>query len=396
MFEIAPQFGALLIFAEHRYYGTSLPFGNSSFTLENVGLLTTEQAMADFAVLIYHLKESLNATKCPVIAFGGSYGGMLSAYMRFKYPNLIDGAIAASAPIYLSSGQASREYFFEDVTHDFELVSPKCTAAVKDAFVKLVELSEQGQSGLQKLTEIFKLCKTLKKDRVNHLMGWVRNAFATLAMMDYPYATSFLSDLPAYPVKVACGYILGSTDSLHGLAQAAGLLYNGTSGKLPCFDIETDFIECADPTGCGVGNSGKAWDNQACTEFIMPGGSNNVTDMFPVLPFTLEMRDEYCQKQWNITPRNNWLNVNLWGRDISSASNIVFSNGNLDPWRRGGVTESVSESLVAILIEGGAHHLDLRSSNPADPPSVVQARAKEVQYIQQWIKQAQRNNSKQK
>ena len=62
-----------------------------------------------------------------------------------------------------------------------------------------------------------------------------------------------------------------------------------------------------------------------------------------------------------------------------------FSNGVLDPWSAGGVLKSLSDSLVAIIIEEGAHHLDLRHSNPKDPPSVIEARKREREYFSQWI-----------
>ena len=60
--------------------------------LAHLTYLTAEQALADFVVLIDHMKSNTpGATDVPVVAFGGSYGGMLASWLRMKYPSAVAG-----------------------------------------------------------------------------------------------------------------------------------------------------------------------------------------------------------------------------------------------------------------------------------------------------------------
>jgi hypothetical protein len=51
MWDIAPEFNALLLFAEHRYYGSSLPYGAESFTNENYVHLSVSDTCTDYTEL---------------------------------------------------------------------------------------------------------------------------------------------------------------------------------------------------------------------------------------------------------------------------------------------------------------------------------------------------------
>ncbi|KAL6058240.1 Dipeptidyl peptidase 2 [Balamuthia mandrillaris] len=385
--ETAPFKGkTLVVFAEHRFYGKSLPYGPKlSFQTPYIGLLSIEQALADYALLVSHLKAVYSAPNAKVVAFGGSYGGMLSAYFRMKYPHIVDAALAASAPVLIVSG--SETDYYETVTNDFAAADSRCPDIVRKGFSEVLRLAAQGPKGLAELSKEFSLCKPLRDQHdVEHLILWAENGYGTLAMMDYPYPTNFLAPLPAWPVKAACNTLLRYQDQpLKALALSAGLFFNGTTSSVPCFDIYEEFVECADQTGCGTGPAGLSWDYQVCTEVIYLPSTNNVTDMFVPRQWTLEKQSQYCQKKWGVEPRPGWLDIQYGGGNLNGSSNIIFSNGLLDPWHTGGILHSLSDTLVAIVIKDGAHHLDLRGSNPADPASVTEARRQEAALLTKWL-----------
>lgn len=368
MFEWAPKFGALVVFAEHRYYGESLPFGNRSFVPENARFLTSEQALADYAVLLTQLKSDWGVAAAPVVAFGGSYGGMLSAWFRVKYPHVVVGAISSSAPVAQFEGLTS--------PYDFNLIATKdfadCSQSIRNGFRALYS------TPYATISDKMKLCAALRtEDDFNHLWRMLYDAITYTAMTDYPYPTHFLQPLPAWPVTEICKRASKESDPLVALRYSLDVYFN-TTGDLHCFNL-------SQPDSPTLGDEG--WDYQACTEMVMPMANDGVNDMFyPAASWDLKEYVADCQQRLGGTyARPLWIAAEYGGRDMGNATNIVFSNGSLDPWYAGGVLKTLSQSIVAIWIADGAHHLDLRTSHPADPPSVVAARKAELQQITNWL-----------
>ena len=80
---------------------------------------------------------------------------------------------------------------------------------------------------------------------------------------------------------------------------------------------------------------------------------------------------------------------------VKSTHNIIFSDGEKDPWRVGGVPSNAIDigdgSVLHILIEGGAHHQDLRYTSSKDPATVTAAKKVELGLIMSWIEESKKS-----
>ncbi|KAF8400545.1 hypothetical protein HHK36_013844 [Tetracentron sinense] len=128
---------------------------------------------------------------------------------------------------------------------------------------------------------------------------------------------------------------------------------------------------------------------QACTEMVMPMTCSNES-MFPPSTFDYKDFSEQCMKKYGVMPRPHWITTEFGGYRFKQVikrfgSNIIFSNGMQDPWSRGGVLKNISASIIALVTEKGAHHVDFRSATKDDPDWLVEQRKQEVEIIQRWI-----------
>lgn len=467
MWESAEEFGALLVFGEHRYYGESLPY--KPHTPGCMSFLTTEQAMADFAYLIDHLREDWGAARSPFIGFGGSYGGMLGAWFRVHYPNAIDGVIAASAPIWSFVGlRPPYDYnaFNKGVTFDASTAggaADACKTNLKAAWPRILGAGETA-SGRQVLADAFRTCSPVRPksgtvDDALAIVRWAEAVWATMAMGNYPYASSYLlhgkSLLPPWPVRAACAHLKAvhaAKDSdrvlFEAVREAAATMYNNTGDKA-CFDIPGQSSAAVGPSASSpallhadeqvqrhtrmaskppapralwAGEPATAasahhrstfspadrctgdWDYQWCTEMTQPFTQGTDDDLFYCPNGTFHRAEncsawsvgsEGCEMEWGVSPRPEWARVALGGKRIEDASNIVFSNGLQDPWHGGGVLHNLSDTVLAVVLPNGAHHIDLMFSDPvdADYPDIGWARGFERAQIKKWVAEHQRKLS---
>ena len=93
----------------------------------------------------------------------------------------------------------------------------------------------------------------------------------------------------------------------------------------------------------------------------------------------------------------DWIAAYYQEMNQTQVTNIVWSNGALDPWSGGGhyafpggiagpAVQNLTAygSTIALPISNGGHHLDVMFPTVGDPAAVIFARKKEEEMIRRW------------
>jgi len=214
MWDLAVQENALVVFAEHRYFGESIPILDG---VDNcIAYLSSEEALADYAALVSRMRREWGAENSAVIAFGGSYGGMLASWMRIMYPSAIDGAIAASAPIWgfpldscpLDSSATVVSYAASSAAG----AADGCADNLKAAYVLVSDIGKT-EDGRALLSQAANLCTPLRSQvDLQVLLNYLQTPLFDLAEGSYPFPSDYITyaltgstaPLPPWAMQVMC------------------------------------------------------------------------------------------------------------------------------------------------------------------------------------------------
>ncbi|KAF7632555.1 hypothetical protein Mgra_00008070 [Meloidogyne graminicola] len=415
LWEITPEFGAALVFVDHRYFGKSLPFGNESNTnISNLGYLSSEQSLADHALVIKYLKNKRlpNAQNSPIILFVLKRTKKKKKFFLFElknnciyigYPHLTAGAIASSAPVhYFENVPSNPPYSYVDnIMRVF--IKNGCPynllMASFDAIRKMSNTAN-GRMFLNQQYHLSPLSQITNSDDAELLLDNLNTVMFLalifplffLTQVNFPYASTYY-ETPAYPIKLACKP-LSIAKTQEQLAAAPfefiNVLFNTTGTEKDfqlwnyTYDNSVDVLYTNYnllKKKVGHGLHGPPFDpfTKTCpfneTKYL-----NDICFSPPLSSFK-----EYNTELF----RPNWL-MTEYGYEYPTATNIIFSNGDGDAWLGGGWRQTNTNvgSIYSLIVKDGVHGYDLRESHPEDTQSVKDVRLQEKFHIATWIHEA--------
>jgi len=371
----AQQFKALIVTLEHRYYGESQPC--DSLSTENLKFLSAEQALADCANFISWITESFKAQNSPVVTFGGSYAGMLSGWMRQKYPSLIDASIASSGPVH---AEIDFYQYLAVVQNSLTtLGSPQCVENIAQATQKIQAMTTSAQ-GLASLSSMFNTCATIAPEDIPNFMQSLAGNF--MGVVQYNL------EIPGPNISTLCNMMTvpGKDPLTNYLA-----IWQWFAGH-ECTDVSySDMIEELKNESIFTGVGGRQWFYQTCIEFGYFQTSDSPSQPFGNL-FNVSTQTQACMDVFgfNFLPDVNWTLTEFGGQD-PDGSETLWVNGSIDPWHSLGVLVAPANApFKTLVITGTAHCADMLPATAQSPPTLAPAQHAIMTQLQMFLTNAKK------
>lgn len=122
---------------------------------------------------------------------------MLSAWFRIKYPNVVAGAIAASAPIWgLPLTHPSPDDYAVAISRGVSAAGGATDTCFDNLAAAFVLLHQAGKSagGRTMLSKAFRTCSPLQSSEdVDDFLSWAQDPWFTLAEGNYPFPSTYIT-----------------------------------------------------------------------------------------------------------------------------------------------------------------------------------------------------------
>lgn len=217
---VAQDHQALIVAVQHRYYGS---YPTPDFSTANLRFLSSRQALADLAAIHDHLVSEYSLTsQNRFISFGGSYPGMLAAWVRLEYPELIYAAVSSSSPVLAQDNfQGYNDVCAASLAAPIVGGSPACLQAVSMAFAA-VGAGLASADGRRDLEKQFNLCDTAPLDTAENQAEFTEALMGAFPVQENDPSCSS----PACNIEKQCSVMLDESmgtplDRLGALAHMA-------------------------------------------------------------------------------------------------------------------------------------------------------------------------------
>lgn len=223
--------------------------------------MSIEQALADLAHFIVEKKKEHNLTKSKVILVGGSYAATMAAWFRLKYPHIVVGAWASSAPIFAKSDMFEyKEVVGASVRH---VGGAACYDRLDNAFESAQQLVQDGD--LATVKRLFRFCDSFdltRKENIWRVFGSLGGVMSGTVQYHKPG-----------DIEGRCNALMGvntTGSDLGDFAKWYVSLYIDDDDKTKCLNYDYDaYVKRYQQTewGHSVTEASRQWLYQTCTEF---------------------------------------------------------------------------------------------------------------------------------